>query len=91
MIEIMIQNIKGGISETKLPGTIFHQLLVAIIAGVAGFSAFLTTIILIKFFNHLLGYLSFFSIDTNDLLLSSIGFLCLFLISLLDNSTKKNN
>jgi hypothetical protein len=89
MIEIMIQNIKGGISETKLPGIGFHQLLVAIIAGLAGFFTFFTTIILIKFFDNLLGNLSVFRIDTNDLLLSSIGFLCLFLISFLDNSSKK--
>ena len=91
MIEVMIQNLKGGISETKLSGTIFHQLLVALIAGLVGFSTFFATLVLFKLYNHLTGHLSMFTIDTSDILLSSVGFICLFLISFLDNSSRKRN
>lgn len=87
----MIQNLKGGISETKLSGTIFHQLLVALIAGLVGFSTFFATLVLFKLYNHLTGHLSMFTIDTSDILLSSVGFICLFLISFLDNSSRKRN
>jgi uncharacterized membrane protein YqhA len=91
MIEIMIQNLKGGISETKLPGTISHRLIVAIIAGLVGFSTFFATLILFKLYNHLTGHLAIFTIDTSDILLSSVGFVCLFLISFLDNSSRKRS
>jgi hypothetical protein len=91
MIEIMLHNLKGGVSQDKLPDTIFYQLLVAIIAGLAGFSTFFATLILFKLYNHLIGHLPVFTIDTSDILLSSIGFICLFLISFLDNSSGKRN
>ncbi len=91
MIELMIQNLKGGLSETKLPGTIFHQLLVAIIAGSVGFFTFFATLVLIKLFYHVVGHFTIFTIDTSDVLLSSIGFLCLFLISFLENSSGKSS
>jgi len=91
MIDIMIHNLKGGISETKVPGTIFYQLIVAVIAGLIGFSTFFTTLVLFKLFSHLTGRLPIFTIDTSDLLLSSVGFVCLFLISFLDNSSGKRS
>jgi hypothetical protein len=88
MIEIMIQNLRGGLSEAKLSGSIFHQLAVAVIAGFVGFITFFTTLVIIKLFYHIIGRFSVFTIDTYDFLLSSIGFLCLFLISFLENSSK---
>jgi uncharacterized membrane protein len=91
MIEIMINNLKDGISENKLPGTIFNQLLVAVIAGLVGFSTFFATLVLFKLFNHLSGHLGVFTIDTSDILLSSVGFVCLFLLSILDNYSGKRS
>lgn len=87
----MIHNLKGGLSETKLPGIIIHQLLVALIAGLVGFSTFFATLVLFKLYNHLIGHMPAFTIDTSDILLSSVGFICLFLISFLDNSSKKKS
>lgn len=91
MIEMMINNLRGGLSDAKLQGTVFHQLIVAIIAGIVGFFSFFTTLILFKLTNHILGHLPVFTIDTSDLLLSSIGFICLFIISFLENSSKKRS
>jgi hypothetical protein len=89
MIEIMLNNLKGGITAKRTSGTGFHQLFVAIIAGTIGFCTFFTTMVFFKLINNLFEHLSVFRIDTSDLLLSSIGFICLFLISFLDNSSKK--
>ena len=91
MIEIMISNLRGGIAETWLPGAIFHELLVAVIAGLVGFFTFFSTLLLFKFYNHIFGHLPVFTIDTSDILLSSVGFICLFLISYLDNSSRKRS
>jgi hypothetical protein len=90
MIEILIQNIKGGVSEEKLTATVLHQFIVAFIAGSIGFCTFFTTLVLTKLFSHVIGYISVFTIDYSDILLSSIGFLCLFLLSFLQNSSKKD-
>lgn len=87
----MIHNLRGGIAETKLPGAISHQLLVAIIAGLIGFSTFFSTLVLFKLYNRIFGHLPVFTIDTSDILLSSVGFICLFLISFLDNSSRKRS
>jgi hypothetical protein len=89
MFEIIIQNIKGGVSEEKLPESVLHQFVVAFIAGSIGFCTFFTTLVLIKLFSRIIGHISVFTIDYSDILLSSIGFLCLFLLSFLQNSTKK--
>ncbi len=89
MIEVMIQNLRGGLSADKLPGALFYQLIVALIAGSVGFLTFFTTLVLVKLFYHVIGHFEIFTIDTGDILLSSIGFLCLFLISFLQNSSKK--
>lgn len=91
MIEIMINNLRGGIPDAKLQGTIFHQMVVAIIAGTVGFVTFFATLVLFKLINHISGRLPVFTIDTSDLLLSSIGFICLFMISFLENSSKKRS
>ena len=90
MIELIIQNLKGGLSEIKSQGAAFHQLIVAFIAGSIGFCTFFTTMVLIKLFSHIIGHIDIFAIDFSDILLSSIGFLCLFLFSFLENSSKKN-
>ena len=87
----MIHNLKSGISETKLPATIFYQLIVAVIAGLVGFSTFFTTLVLFKLFSHITGNLPIITIETGDLLLSSVGFVCLFLISFLDKSSGKRS
>lgn len=90
MIELMIQNLKGGLSETKLPGTVIHHFIVALISGFIGFSSFFITLIFIKLFNNLTGHFNIFTIDYSDILLSSIGFLCLFIISFLETLQVKN-
>lgn len=88
MIEVMIQNLRGGLSE-KTSGVIFHDLIVALVAGSVGFLTFFSTLILIKIFDHLIGHIKILTIDKGDILLSAIGFLCLFLISYLQSFSKK--
>ena len=88
MIEIMIQNLRGGLSDEKFKGAIFYQLLVALIAGSIGFLTFFATLVMIKLFYHMISQFNIFTIDISDILLSSIGFLCLFLISFLEGSGK---
>lgn len=57
--------------------------------GLFGFAVFFVILIAIKFINNkLLGFTDTFSIEINDLLLSSLGFICFFLISFLNNFKK---
>ena len=53
--------------------------------GFFGFGIFLTVLSGSKFVAFLFGALKSFSIDEKDLILSSVGFLCLFLIDILKN------
>lgn len=53
--------------------------------GFFGFGIFLTVLSGSKFVAYLFGALKSLSIDEKDLILSSIGFICLFLIDILKN------
>lgn len=53
--------------------------------GFFGFGIFLTVLSGSKFVAFLFGAMKSFSIDEKDLILSSVGFLCLFLIDILKN------
>ena len=53
--------------------------------GFFGFGIFLTVLSASKFVAFLFGAMRSFTIDEKDLILSSVGFICLFLIDLLKN------
>jgi hypothetical protein len=53
--------------------------------GFFGFGIFLTVLSGSKFIAFLFGAMNSFSIDERDLILSSVGFICLFLIDILKN------
>lgn len=53
--------------------------------GLFGFAIIFVILTAIKFVNNLLGFTQDFSIEINDILLSSLGFICFFLISFLNN------
>lgn len=53
--------------------------------GFFGFGIFLTVLSGSKFVAFLFGAMRSFTIDEKDLILSSVGFICLFLIDLLKN------
>ncbi|MFZ0453010.1 MAG: hypothetical protein WCE54_17975 [Ignavibacteriaceae bacterium] len=53
--------------------------------GFFGFGIFLTVLSGSKFFAYLFGAMKSFTIDEKDLILSSVGFICLFLIDILKN------
>jgi len=53
--------------------------------GFFGFGIFLTVLSGSKFVAYLFGALKSLSIDEKDLILSSVGFICLFLIDILKN------
>ncbi len=59
-------------------------------AGIGGFAAFFTILILTKLFAYLMGIQNIFEVDVYDLLLSTIGFILSFLIRFLENFKEKN-
>ena len=53
--------------------------------GFFGFGIFLTIVACSKLFSYMFGIIKSFTIDEKDIILSSIGFICLFLIDILKN------
>ncbi len=60
-------------------------------AGLFGFSLFFTTIFLSKYIGYIVKNSSQFIIDINDVILSLLGFILLWLIKLLENFKAKTN
>lgn len=59
--------------------------------GFFGFGIFLAVLSGSKFIAFLFGAIKSFTIDEKDLILSSIGFICLFLIDILKNFNNQKN
>jgi hypothetical protein len=59
--------------------------------GFFGFGIFLTVLSGSKLIAFAFGTIKSFSIDEKDLLLSSVGFICLFLIDILKNFNHQKN
>jgi ABC-type Mn2+/Zn2+ transport system permease subunit len=59
--------------------------------GFFGFGIFLSVLACSKFFSFLIGNIKSFTIDDKDVILSSVGFICLFLISILNNFNSEKN
>jgi hypothetical protein len=57
--------------------------------GFFGFGIFLSILSGFKFISYLAGSLNSFVIDDKDLVLSSLGFICLFLLDILKNFNEK--
>ena len=53
--------------------------------GLFGFGILFLIVLSTKFFSSLIDSSVIFTVDTNDILLSSLGFICFFLISILKN------
>jgi hypothetical protein len=65
---------------------LIKYILLPIRSGILGFATIFIVLIATKYFSFLLHREDTFSIDLNDVMLSSIGFFCLFLIYILKNS-----
>ena len=61
------------------------------ISGLFGFSMFLTIIVISKFIGYLFSNVSSFQIDSQDINISLLGFLLLFLVDLLKNIHKNHS
>ncbi len=59
--------------------------------GLFGFALFFTILLLTKGLASILGIQKVFTIDFDDVILSSIGFILLFLIKLLENVGRVKN
>lgn len=57
--------------------------------GFIGFTLFFTTLLFSKLFTHAIGIYDHFLVDVKDVILSSLGFIFLFLIGLI-SAFKKN-
>jgi hypothetical protein len=86
---VISQNSKGVFSNFKYSGVIFQSFLPAFLSGLIGFIIFFAVLVFIRFFDHVIGY-KIFAVEMEDILLSSIGFLCLFMLSFLKHFTKRN-
>lgn len=54
-------------------------------SGLIGFTAFFSILLLTKFFSYLIGTYDEFAVDIDDVFLSIIGFILVFLIRFLEN------
>jgi hypothetical protein len=95
MQEISAVQVKGQPEESI---KIKYSILLAYIfypirAGLFGFSLFFTTICISKYIGYLVKNSQEFSVDINDVILSLLGFVLLWLIKLLENlkSTSQKN
>jgi hypothetical protein len=58
-------------------------------AGLFGFSAFFTTVLLVKYMGTLIDKNALFLVDLTDIYLSSLGFFLIFTIRILENFREK--
>jgi len=76
--------------EKKNYKTFFKSFfLLPFINGLFGFTLFFTILFLTKSFSSWIGSIEVFTIDIEDVVLSSIGFILLFLIKFLENFAEK--
>ena len=59
--------------------------------GFFGFGIFLSVLSASKLMAFIFGIMNSFAIDEKDLILSSVGFICLFLIDILKNFDNQKN
>lgn len=79
-----------SVVEKKNNKMFFKSFLVLPFAnGLLGFTLFFTILFLTKSFSSLIGSIEVFTIDIEDVVLSSIGFILLFLIKFLENFAEK--
>ena len=71
----------------KLAGSklLVNYVLNPIKSGIFGFSAFFSILLITKLFSYWIGTYNEFTIDLDDVLLSVIGFILVFLIKFLEN------
>lgn len=58
-------------------------------SGFLGFASFLIVLLITKFISYVIGTIDQFNFELDDLILSSIGFVLLFLIRFLENFSEK--
>jgi hypothetical protein len=75
---------------SKTPFIVNRFIISPLKAGFSGFAIFFTVLIFTKLVAYGFGIYPSFEMDINDVWLSLIGFLLLFLIRLLENLSNKN-
>ncbi len=74
-------------SEKKVtePGIFLSYIVNPIKSGIFGFSAFFSILLVTKLFSYWIGTYDNFTVDLDDVILSVIGFILVFLIKFLEN------
>ncbi len=90
MLEAIKGKTKVSESKTNIMFYISEYVIAPVKSGLAGFAAFFSILILTKALGHLLGTQPTFEIVLDDVFLSSIGFILVFLIRLLENIKEKD-
>ena len=72
-------------SQSNILLIIFDYIIHPLNEGFFGFGIFLAILTISKLISFLIGIVKSFSIDEKDLILCSVGFICLFLIDILKN------
>ncbi len=83
---------RAGTNEKKQ--SVFFQSLKCFVlkpieTGLIGFATFFTILIITKYLSYLIGTVEEFIVDIEDLILSAIGFILMFLIKFLENFKKE--
>lgn len=72
-------------ASTKKNSLLMNYVINPIKSGIFGFSAFFSILLVTKLFSYWIGTYDEFAIDLDDVLLSVIGFILVFLIKFLEN------
>ena len=72
-------------NENKAKNSLPTIVIKSIMHGILGFFGFLAVLLVTKYIGYLIGSISSFKVETEDLLLCSIGFIFSFLIKILSS------
>ncbi len=81
---------KSGTKRVPLKAKLYDYVALPLLSGLYGFAIFFSTLIFAKWLGSLIGSLNAFSIEVEDVAMSTLGFFFLFLIRFLKNFTPEN-
>ena len=82
---VILQNNNSGNIKSTGSDYLLRFFIIPVRSGLYGFAAFFTILIFAKAFWFMLGYLDLFSVTTDDVILSFIGFAIIFIVRFLQN------
>ncbi len=82
---VVVTKISASRRSGRLKRVLVNFIFLPIRSGLWGFSAFFTILLISKYLGYSLGTLKTFNVDIQDIYLSMLGFVLVFLIKVLEN------